>query len=149
MLFVVVLILIIILSFFGFTVYRKYVGNYKIEEVFCIYNSGSLISHVTSKDSPHKADEDMVSGMLTAIINFTQEVFSEEDDDDKAWGIKEIQMNEKIILVDRGKYTFLATVISGRSGTRLYSQSRKTINAVENKYNIVDYKLFMVGNKIL
>jgi hypothetical protein len=135
MLLVVVLILIIILSLFGFTAYRKYKGDYKIEEVFCIYNNGLLISHVTSKDSQHKADEDVVSGMLTAIINFTQDAFSKEEEDEKAWGIKEIQMNEKNILVERGKYTILATVISGRSGTRLYSKSRKTISTLENKYN--------------
>jgi hypothetical protein len=135
LLLIAVLIIIIILSLFGFTSYRKYKGNYTIEEVFCIYNNGILISHVKSKETQHKADEHVVSGMLTAIINFTQDAFSEAEKDDKAWSIKEIQMFERNILVERGKYTFLATVISGTSGKRLYSQSRKTINTLENRYN--------------
>ena len=43
-------------------------------------------------------------------------------------------MNEKNILVDRGKYTFLATVFSGKSGKKLYLQSRKVLNNLELKY---------------
>jgi hypothetical protein len=134
----ILLILIIIITFIitisGITLYSKYTGNYKIEEIFCISNNGILLSHVSSTKTHHRADEQVVSGMLTAIINFTQDAFTEEDKNTKAWGIKEIQMNEKNILVERGIYTYLATVFSGRSGKKLYSQSRKSIITVESKY---------------
>jgi len=131
---ILILIIIIILSITGFASWRKYVGNYDIEEIFCIYNNGILISHANSKDAKHAGDEYLVSGMLTAIVNFTQDAFTEEGDNKMAWGIKEIQMNEKNILVDRGNYTFLATVFSGRSGIKLYSKSRKVLESIENKY---------------
>jgi hypothetical protein len=72
--------------------------------------------------------------MLTAIINFTQDAFTEEEKNKKAWGIKEIQMNEKNILVDRGSHVILATVFSGKSGKILYSKSRKTLGKIENTY---------------
>ena len=133
-LWLLILVIIIIVSLTCFAVYRRYKGNYVIEEIFCIHESGILVSHSTSKESKHTADEYVVSGMLTAIINFTQDAFSEEEMNKKAWGIKEIQMNEKNILVERGNYTILATVFSGKSGTKLYSQSRKVLETLESKY---------------
>jgi uncharacterized repeat protein (TIGR01451 family) len=131
----IVIVLMIIISIAGFTAWRKYTGNYKIEEVFCIYNNGILISHVTTRalKPEHHANEVVVSGMLTAVLNFTQDAFTEETKNKKAWGIKEIQMNEKNILVERGKYTYLATVFSGRSGKRLYMKSRRALNNLENR----------------
>jgi hypothetical protein len=131
---ILVFIIIIILAVTGFTSYRKFVGNYKIEEIFCIYDNGTLLSHTSMKKSMHVADEYVVSGMLTAIINFTQDAFTEEEKNKKAWGIKEIQMNEKNILVDRGSHVILATVFSGKSGKILYSKSRKTLGKIENTY---------------
>jgi hypothetical protein len=135
LIFLILVLIISVCAIPGFTTYRKYVGDYKIEEIFCISNNGLLISHVGSKTATHRADQDVVSGMLTAIITFTQEAFTEEEKNKKAWGIKEIQMNEKNILVDRGQYTFLATVFSGRSGKKLYSYSRTTLNKLEEKYS--------------
>jgi hypothetical protein len=131
---ILIIIIAIIISISSFTAYSRYVGNYKIEEVFCISNDGLLISHVSSTKTHHRADEQVVSGMLTAIINFTQDAFTEENKSTKAWGIKEIQMNEKNILVERGKFTYLATVFSGRSGKKLYLQSRKSLNNIETVY---------------
>ena len=129
--------IIIIISITGYAGWRRYVGNYAVEEIFFIYNNGILISHATSKELKHRADEHVVSGMLTAIITFTQEAFTEEEKNKTAWGIKEIQMNEKNILVERGNYTFLATVFSGSSGKKLFHESRRMLENVENKYNDV------------
>jgi hypothetical protein len=110
------------------------VGNYRVEEVFWINNNGILLSHVTSTKSKHRADEFVVSSMLTAIVNFTQDAFSDEEKDRAAWGIKEIQMDEKNILVERGKYSLLATVFTGKSGKRLYSKSGAILRNVEEKH---------------
>jgi hypothetical protein len=44
-------------------------------------------------------------------------------------------MGEKTILVDRGKHTFLTTVFYGKSGKRLYSQSSKILDTLEDKYD--------------
>lgn len=133
-LWLLILIIIIIISITGFAAYRNYVGNYRVEEVFWINNNGILLSHVTSTKSKHRADEFVVSSMLTAIVNFTQDAFSDEEKDRAAWGIKEIQMDEKNILVERGKYSLLATVFTGKSGKRLYSKSGAILRNVEEKH---------------
>lgn len=134
LLWIILIAIIILFLISGFTYWRKYNGRYNVEEIFCIGNNGILISHVASKKSKHAGDEQLVSGMLTAILAFTQDAFSEEEGNTKEWGIKEIQMNEKNILVERGNYIFLATVFSGTSGKKLYSKSRKMISNLENKY---------------
>ena len=136
-LWVLIIIIITIVIITGYASYRKYVGNYHIEDIFWIYNDGLLISHITSNRKKHGKDDDLMSGMLTGILNISSEVFSEnnmENTDEKAGGIKEIQMHDKNILIDRGTYTFLATVFTGRSGKRLYSSSNKALDYIEMKY---------------
>jgi uncharacterized repeat protein (TIGR01451 family) len=130
----IIILILIILSISGYTGYRRYVGNYKVEEVFWIHNDGILIHHLTPKQKKHRKDKEIVSGMLTGIINFAQEAFSDQDKDKKAWGIKEIQMNKKNILIDKGNYTFLATIFSGVSGKKLYKESGKVLNGIEGKF---------------
>ncbi|WP_455392161.1 hypothetical protein, partial [[Eubacterium] cellulosolvens] len=133
-LWLIILLIIIIISISGYAMYRRYVGDYKIEEVFWVHNDGILIYHISPKKSNRGKDREIVSSMLTGIINFAQEAFSDEGGDKRAWGIKEIQMNEKNILVDRSDHTFLAVVFSGRSGKRLYLQSGKVLTTIEKKY---------------
>ena len=43
-------------------------------------------------------------------------------------------MDDKNILIDRGKFSFLATIFSGRSGKRLSLKSDKGLKMLENKY---------------
>jgi uncharacterized repeat protein (TIGR01451 family) len=133
LLWALILIIITIISISGYVGYKRYYGDYKIEEVFWIYENGILISHITPKKTKRKADEEIVSGMLTAILDFSEDAFSEEDDIEGSC-IKEIQMNEKNILVDRGRSTFLATVFIGKSGKVLYSKSSKALKIIEARY---------------
>ncbi|MCK5560244.1 MAG: hypothetical protein KAJ51_06605, partial [Thermoplasmata archaeon] len=154
-LWILTLIVIIIISIMCYTSYRRYAGNYEIEEVFWVYESGILISHVSAKPSNYQADKDIVSGMLTAILDFSEDAFARvEELNDKSGRIKEIQMDEKNILVERGKYTFLATVISGKSGKRLYAMSRRTLQSLENKFgeNLKNWKgdrITVAGSNII
>ncbi len=129
-----IFLIIIIISITGFTYWRRYIGDYKIEEVFCISNNGILISHISSNKIHHMANEQIVSGMLTAVLSFTQDAFSDEIKNKKAWNIKEIQMNEKNILIERGNHVYLATVFTGKSGKRLYSKSRIILKNLEHKF---------------
>jgi hypothetical protein len=131
----IMVLLLIILSISGYAGYRRYAGDYKIDEIFWIHNDGILIQHVTSKRQKHRGDREVISGMLTAIINFAQEAFADDDDSDrKSWGIKEIQMNDNNILIDKSENTFLATIFSGISGKKLYKQSGIILKALESKY---------------
>ncbi len=128
------LAIIIIISLMSYVGYRKYVGNYEVDEIFWINKDGSLISHVITKKKDIKIDKDLVSGMLTGILDFTQDVFKTKKLDGKKEGLKEIQMYERNILIEKGKHTFLATVFTGRSGITLYSKSSKALQIIETKY---------------
>ena len=130
----IIILILMIFSLTGYAGYRRYTGNYKVEETFWIHNDGLLLQHLKANKKKHIGNKEVVSGMLTAIINFAQDAFSEDVNDKKAWGIREIQMNKRNILIDPGKYTFLATVFSGRSGTKLYKQSSRMIKTIEDMY---------------
>jgi uncharacterized repeat protein (TIGR01451 family) len=136
-LWLLVLIILIIISLTGYANYRKYVGDYNIEEIFWIYDNGLLITHVTPRRTKRKADKEIVSGMLTAILDFSEDAFTEEDILNTPCRIKEIQMDGKNILVERGKFTFLATVFSGKSGKKLHKKSSMVINNLEDRYHKV------------
>ena len=128
-------IIIIFISATGYVGYRRYFGDYEVDEVFWIYENGILISHVTPKKKIRQADKEIVSGMLTAILDFSEDAFTEIGKDKAGCRIKEIQMDEKNILVERGKYTFLATVFNGRSGKKLYLKSGEVMNKLEGRYD--------------
>jgi hypothetical protein len=134
LLWLLIFVIIVIISVTGHAAYRKYMGNFNIEEIFWIYDNGLLISHITSRRTKRKADKEIVSGMLTAILDFSEDAFTEIGEDKKGSRIKEIQMDEKNILVERGKYTFLATVFTGVSGKRLYKKSSEIMKIIESKY---------------
>ena len=138
-----ILIITIIISIIGYTSYKKYVGSYKLEELFWIYKNGILIFHEGSvikkskrgrKKRKAQTDEEIESSMLSAILDFTQEVFTDDPEGKQIWRNKEIQMDGSNILIDRGKYTFLATIFKGKSGKKLYSESRTTLKSLEFRY---------------
>jgi uncharacterized repeat protein (TIGR01451 family) len=130
-----ILFVIIILSIYVFTSIRRYVGSYKIEEIYWIHKSGLLISQVSVADVNRKKDREIVSGFLTGIIDFTKEAFLDDENLKGKDGIKEIQMGGKDLLIDNGKYTYLVTVFSGEPGKRLHSKSKRVVNRLELRYN--------------
>jgi len=144
-LWLLVLLIIIVISIFSYAAYRRYVGNFLIEQLFWINNDGILIFHLKStfvskklkgksKKRKVRADSDILSGMLTAILDFTEEAFSDEGIDKKAYGVKEFKMGEKNLLVERGKYTLYATIFTGRPGKKLYLNSNRTLQTLEKKF---------------
>jgi hypothetical protein len=110
------------------------VGSYKVEEIYWIHKSGLLIFQVASDGIRHRNDRDIISGFLTGIIDFTKDAFFDDDSSKNQEGIKEIQMGEKDVLVENGRYTYLVTVFSGRPGKRLYHRSNNTLKKLETKY---------------
>ena len=46
----------------------------------------------------------------------------------------EIEMGGKDVLIELGEHSYLATVFSGRSGKRLYMQSKRTISSLESRF---------------
>ena len=75
--------------------------------------------------------------MLTGINDLCLDAFHTEVTDDNQWGIKEIQMFDKNILLEKGTSSFLATAFTGKSGKMLYNRSRKSLKTLEKKYSSI------------
>ena len=92
------------LSVYAVTRRRK---PFVVRDMMLIHNDGFLISRYAS---PHlgEIDEDVLSGMLTAVLNFVEDSMSSSQDQLKTFGFKEYQ-----VLVSRGTKTFVAVVYEG------------------------------------
>ncbi len=84
---------------------------FSVQEIFLIHEeSGILMEHV-SADSANTNDADLVSGMLTAIKDFVRESFKTISGNQNLY---EIQYGDSKILLERGRYSYLAIVIRGQ-----------------------------------
>ncbi len=82
--------------------------DHTVEDIFIIYRDGRLINHQTRR---LRADMDnqLLSGMLTAIQSFIQEAFREGDEG----RLSEMSFGKSQILIERGKWISIAVVIRG------------------------------------
>lgn len=81
---------------------------FSIQEVFLIHKtSGLLLSHA-SPEHNGSVNQDMISGMLTAIQEFSKTALGQENE-----GLTEIQYENKKIIIEDGKYAYLAFVTDG------------------------------------
>ncbi len=107
---------------------------FQIHEVFYIHKeTGILLSHVTSKIDQQTVDQDLISGMLTAIHNFAGKIFGETENQD----IHKIQYDNYQIQIEMGRYAYLAVVISGVK-TAVFEDK---LNQLEQKLHQIFYKL--------
>lgn len=108
---------------------------FKIEEIFLIHKeSGLLISHVSSQEAEVKVNEEMISGMLTAIRDFVAEAFAAREEGD----LDEIQFGGNKILLEMGRYFYFAFVVSGFPPVDFQDEVRKLGRRIHNRF----YKFF-------
>jgi OOP family OmpA-OmpF porin len=82
---------------------------YRVEQVLLIdRRTGLLLQHVAS-DPRAIQDPDMVSGMLTAIRDFSRDSFRVADED----ALDTLRVGELSIWIEQGPYAILAAVIRG------------------------------------
>jgi hypothetical protein len=74
---IIIAIIIGILSLLLF--YRYRMQKYDVEEIFLIHNSGKLLNHVYCK-THSKFDDEIFSGMFTAIQEFIEDTFTNNDE---------------------------------------------------------------------
>lgn len=103
-----------------------------IEEVFLVYRDGVLISHL-SKTMLHEKDEDVLSGMLTAVQEFVREAFQYGEHRD----LQQLDFGEYRILIERGKFVYLAVVYSGEESSALRKKVRNVIQLIETQFRTV------------
>lgn len=83
---------------------------FDVEQIFLIHKeTGILISHVTAESARATVDQELVSGMLTAIRDFVSEAFNQDADRD----LSEIEYGDSKILLEIGRYSYIAVVVTG------------------------------------
>jgi hypothetical protein len=139
-LWMIILLIILITSLTGYGAYRRYVRNYKIEEVFWLNKERKLIFHEsfipkkTKQKMGQKLDNNIYDDkLLQKILELTEGSFKLEKS--SKYKIKEFKMDEKKVSVCGGNQSFLVTVFTGSSGEKLYSENRTLLRSMEFKYN--------------
>ncbi len=103
---------------------------YQVDQVFLIHkDSGLLIQHLYREDI-EVGDSDAVSGMLTAIQDFTRDSFSASKDEE----LDSINVGQFTVWLERGPYAVLACVIRGVAPYRLRETMREMLEIIHARY---------------
>ena len=100
-----------------------------IEDVFVIYHDGRLISHQARRLAP-EMDSDIVSSMLTAIMNFIKDSFSKGEEGN----LKSFEYGEKKILLCHREKVYLAMVMSGKETPGIRARMNSALSEIEYKF---------------
>jgi len=103
-----------------------------IEEVFLVYRDGVLISHLSRTLMPDK-DEDVLSGMLTAVQEFVRDAFRYGEHRE----LHQMDFGDYRILIERGRLAYLAVVYSGRNSAAVSKRVRAVLDRIETAYAAV------------
>ncbi len=105
---------------------------FSVNEIFLIHEeSGILIVHESSTHSDIN-DADLISGMLTAIKTFVAESFKDESGDQNLY---EIQYGDSKIILERGRYTYLAIVAKGNEPVNFDDELTNLNDDIHKKYH--------------
>jgi outer membrane protein OmpA-like peptidoglycan-associated protein len=104
---------------------------FEIQEVFLIHKkTGLLIAQVSNRKTSPGADEDIISGMLTAIREFANTAFKEEHDR----ALNEIQYDDLQICMEEGRYAYLAVVVNGIAPDDFYLRLKRCERKIHNLF---------------
>jgi hypothetical protein len=100
-----------------------------IEDLFLIHRNGMLIEHHTRR-LRLTVDHDILSGMLTAILEFARETFAYEGEG----GLKKMDLGERTIFLNRGEHVTIAIVVRGEEPEDMSVAMSKLIKDIEERY---------------
>ena len=107
---------------------------FRVAELFLIHReSGLLLLHLSREQpSPSVAEDnsDLISSMLTAIRDFAQDAFGQE----QQGGLDEIQYGDRRILIEALQHIYLAVVVDGIEPAGFRAKLRERAIEVQNAY---------------
>ena len=112
-----------VLGFAGYQVASRRL--YAIDDVFLISRDGRLLMHNTRRMRADR-DEDVLSGMLTAMISFLRDWDPEENG--KA---RRFDYGDKVALLEHGEHVYVAAVYKGRVPGWATKDLRKFVSDLE------------------
>lgn len=98
-----------------------------VDEIFLLHKSGLLIKHYTRRLKPD-LDTDILSAMLVAVQEFVKDSFRGE-----TGALDELKFGELRIIIARGKYTVLASVVTGEHPEDIVPQLEMALKDLEKK----------------
>lgn len=112
-----------------------------VEQIFLIHRDGRLISYTSLKGREY-LDEDIVGGMLTAVMDLLTNAFMRKGEIKKEIGFYKFEFGEKHIILDAGNNFFIALVLTGRENDALLKKVGATIQKIEETYGdvFIDWK---------
>ena len=153
--FIIILIMIIIAILIGVFIRHRKQQKFDIQEIFLIHNSGKLVNHLYLK-SHSKFDEDIFSGMFTAIQEFIEDSFTrdpnhprqefgaithkqskkeDEEPSKKPLKLNEFKVGDNQVIIEHGKFLFMAVVYTGPGVNALHKVIWQSIHNIEVKYS--------------
>ncbi len=99
-----------------------------VQDMMLIHNDGFLITRL-AHHAEGEIDQDVMSGMLTAVLNFVEDSMGTSADSLKTFGFKEYQ-----VVVSRGQKVFAAVVFKGDQPNDIDKPMKEFIDTVERVY---------------
>jgi len=116
----------------GGGIYKKHLTTKEpvIEEVFLISQRNSmLLLHNTRRLRPDR-DSDIIAGMFEAVQNFIEDSFQDTGD----WELNKLEFGGNKIVVERGKYVYMAVVYEGDLSEEKIQEIRDVIERIEDEF---------------
>ena len=109
-------------------IHQSQIHRFRIDDLFLIKREGLLIAHARRRGDPH-GDEDILAGMLTAIMSFAEDSFREERE-----GLKQFEIGKKKVALERSEHAYLAVIGQGPIRKPLSTSLRHFLSDVEERY---------------
>ncbi|HLE46182.1 MAG TPA: DNRLRE domain-containing protein, partial [Thermoplasmata archaeon] len=116
---------VVVTSLSALVVYRRR----QLEWAFLVTNDGLLIASMF-REASAALDSDLLTGMLTVIMNFTRESFSDE----KERQLEGLEMGDRRVAIVRGDRGYLAVVYKGRTPGSLTRVMRGFLTSMETRH---------------
>jgi len=100
-----------------------------VDEVFVMYQDGTLLAHQTRRLKPGMDDE-ILGGMLIALQSFVRDSFKDEG----ATVLKRMDFGDRKLLVERKDGFFMAVVLSGKRAGNSAQRMRRVLDRIEERY---------------
>ncbi len=102
----------------------------QLEWVFLVTKDGLLVSSI-SRSSDSTIDTDLITGMLTAIMDFANKSFSDIGEERHLEGL---ELGEKRVAIVKGEVSYLAVVYRGRTPGSLLRIMRSLLTKIEAEH---------------
>lgn len=103
---------------------------FQVLQIFLIHRETGLLLMHCAQASEESTDSDLISSMLTAIRDFTEDAFGRGQEAE----LNEIQYGDRSILIEVAHLVYIAVVCEGVLGSGFREQMRETMITIEHQH---------------